>query len=401
MTIKDITSNYCVLPFNSVSIDALGQIRQCCNAGHTSGNIYINEVDINGIINNNFIKDIRESFIQGKQHLSCERCWKQEAMGSKSFRNIANDDENYGIKNGITNQKKIISHEDIEYIDITLGNKCNLACRMCNWSSSSLLAQQLKEMGEHYGPVSLDFDYESKTKILELIRRSINLKSIYMLGGEPLINPLNDEILDLLIETGRAKNVHIQYNTNLQVNKVENYLEKWSNFKGVDVQASIDGCDEIYEYIRWPGKWEKVFKNLQITAKKRNKANLKFSISTTIQNINALNIPKLISLCQTLDDQAVPFFFIPVVGAMTLDVTPKRVLKEAIQILEAMPKRPEIPMNDLLANYYTAYNDQLHKDKVVAFFEEQKRYDIKRNQNLFETVPYFIELADEFNIERW
>jgi sulfatase maturation enzyme AslB (radical SAM superfamily) len=395
------TSNYCVLPFNSVSISASGEIRQCCNAGYDGSNTYVSELDINGIINNNFIQDIRQSFIENTQHSKCSRCWKQEAMGSMSFREVANRNKYYGIGQSITNRKKVIEFEDIEYIDITLGNKCNLACRMCNWSSSSLLAQQLKELGKHTGPIDLELDDESKNKVIELFRRSVNLKSIYMLGGEPLINPLNDEILDLLIETGQSKNIFIHYNTNLQVNKIEDYLEKWSHFKGVELQASIDGCEEVYNYIRWPGNWKKVLRNLTTAVQKGNDDTLKVSISTTIQNINALNIPKLINMCQTLEEQAVPFFFIPVVGTMTLDVTPKRVLKEAIDLLEAMPKRMQIPIDDLLANYRDAYNLKIDKKKVQAFFDEQKMFDLKRNQNLFETIPYFIELADEFNIERW
>ena len=395
------TSNYCVLPFNSVSISATGELRQCCNAGYYSSNTFISDLDINGIINNNFIQDIRQSFIENTQHSKCSRCWKQEAMGSMSFREVANRNKYYGIGQSITNRKKVIEFEDIEYIDITLGNKCNLACRMCNWSSSSLLAQQLKELGKHTGPIDLELDDESKNKVIELFRRSVNLKSIYMLGGEPLINPLNDEILDLLIETGQSKNIFIHYNTNLQVNKIEDYLEKWSHFKGVELQASIDGCEEVYNYIRWPGNWKKVLRNLTTAVQKGNDDTLKVSISTTIQNINALNIPKLINMCQTLEEQAVPFFFIPVVGTMTLDVTPKRVLKEAIDLLEAMPKRMQIPIDDLLANYRDAYNSKIDKKKVQAFFDEQKMFDLKRNQNLFETIPYFIELADEFNIERW
>lgn len=396
------TSNYCVLPFNSVSISASGELRQCCNAGYDSSNTFISDLDINGIINNKFIQDIRQTFIKNKKHSKCGRCWKQEDMGSMSFREVANRDEHHGMRKGIiTNRKPVIEFEDIEYIDITLGNKCNLACRMCNWSSSSLLAQQLKEIGVHTGPVDLGFDNESKNKVLELFRRSVNLKSIYMLGGEPLINPLNDEILDLLIETGQSKNIFIHYNTNLQVNKIEDYLEKWSHFKGIHIQASIDGSDEIYNYIRWPGNWKKVLKNLTTAVKKGNDDTLKVSISTTIQNINALNIPKLINTCQTIDERAVPFFFIPVVGTMTLDVTPKHILKEAIDILEAMPNRLQIPLDDLLANYYSAYETTIEKSKVEAFFKEQKMFDIKRNQNLFETIPYFGDLADEFNIERW
>jgi hypothetical protein len=105
-------------------------------------------------------------------------------------------------------------------------------------------------------------------------------------------------------------------------------------------------------------------------------------------------------MCQTLDP-AIPFFFIPVVGTMTLDVTPKHILREAIEILEAMPKRGNIPLDDLLANYYNAYDSTIDELKVKAFFKENKMFDLKRKQNLFETIPYFIDLANQFKIERW
>ena len=394
-------SNYCVLPFNSVSISATGEIRQCCNAGYTSSNTNIADLDVQGIINNSFIQDIRKSFINDKKHSQCDRCWKMEELGSQSFRHISNNDKEHGIRKGIKNTKKEIDFADIEYIDITLGNKCNLACRMCNWSSSSLLAKQLKELGKHSGPIDIELSQESKNKVIELFKRSTNLNSIYMLGGEPLINPFHDEILDILIETGQSKNISIHYNTNLQINKVEDYLEKWQHFKTIHLQASIDGCEDVYNYIRWPGNWNKVHKNLQTLVEKGDGNKIKVSISTTIQNINALNIVSLIELCQTMNGKAVPFFFIPVVGTSTLDITPKRILSEAIEKLESMPQRDQIPIHDLLANYHNAFRKEISGEKVEAFFEEQKMFDLKRSQNLFDTVPYFNELAKQFNIERW
>ena len=394
-------NNYCVLPFNSVSISASGEIRQCCNAGYTASNTYVESLDVNGIINNKFIQEIREYFQEDKKHPQCDRCWKMEELGSKSFRHVANDDKEHGILDGIKNLKTVIDFEDIEYIDITLGNKCNLACRMCNWSSSNLLAKQLKELGRHNGPVDLELTEESKQKVLELFRRSKNLNSIYMLGGEPLINPMHDEILDLLIESGQAKNIGIHYNTNLQVNKIETYIDKWKEFRTIHLQASIDGCDEVYNYIRWPGNWEKVHRNLLKLVEFGDDDKIRVSISTTIQNTNALNIPKLIEKCQTMQGKAVPFFFIPVVGTCTLDVTPKHIIQKGIDILESMPSRDQIPIADLLANYYDALKKPIDIKKVTEYFSEQKMFDQKRDQNLFETVPYFIELAEEYNIERW
>lgn len=399
-------NNYCILPFNSVSISATGEIRQCCNAGYHSTDTYIDSLDVNGIINNPFIQEVRDYFAEDKRHPKCDRCWKMEDLGSQSFRHISNRDKDHGIKfgirRGLPNLSRDISFEDIEYIDITLGNKCNLACRMCNWSSSSLLAKQLQELGMHNGPIDLELSAESKDKVLELFKKSKNLNSIYMLGGEPLINPFHDEILDLLIESGQSKKIGIHYNTNLQVNKIDDYIDKWKQFKHIHLQASIDGCNEVYDYIRWPGNWQKVYKNLLRVAEESAKLDvITLSISTTIQNINALNIPKLVEICQTIHNKAVPFFFIPVVGKPTLDITPKNILQEAIDILEEMPHRDQIPVQDLLANYKKAVESSPKKQDVESFFKEQQMFDNKRKQNLFETVPYFIELAKEFDIERW
>jgi len=66
-----------------------------------------------------------------------------------------------------------------------------------------------------------------------------------------------------------------------------------------------------------------------------------------------------------------------------------------------MPSRDQIPIADLLANYYDALKKPIDIKKVTEYFNEQKMFDQKRDQNLFETVPYFIELAEEYNIERW
>ena len=45
----------------------------------------------------------------------------------------------------------------------------------------------------------MSFD-ESKDKILEIIDKATNLNSIYMMGGEPLINEFHNEIVELLIK---------------------------------------------------------------------------------------------------------------------------------------------------------------------------------------------------------
>lgn len=393
-------NNFCVLPFNSISISTTGNLRQCCNGGDHPYNLFVQKLTVDQILNNSKSQAIRSSFLKDEKDPACSRCWGIEEIGNRSFRHVANDDLDHGFhSNTPINMNSTINFEDLQYIDITLGNKCNLACRMCNPTSSSLLAKQLKEFNMYRGDEFIDFSRESKDKILDLIFKSKNLNSIYMLGGEPLINEFHDEIVELLVQQDRAKNIKIHYSTNLQID-IEKYLPLWSQFKFIDLNASIDGTHETYEYIRWPGKWEKVFKNLKKTAEFKKEGHFLPTIATTVQNLNAANLYNLITECGTLNN--ITFFFIPVTGGNYLELTPKHILKEEIKKLETVPDPYNI-VKGLIQQYHAAYNkcEFITKVQVDTFFSNQKRFDQYRNQNLFDTHPYFIELAEKFNVEPW
>ena len=46
-------------------------------------------------------------------------------------------------------------------------------------------------------------------------------------------------------------------------------------------------------------------------------------------------------------------------------------------------------------------SETITKSQVTEFFETQKRFDLYRKQNLFATHPYFVEMAEKFNVETW
>lgn len=395
-------NNFCVLPFNSVSISATGQLRQCCNGGERPYTFKVQNLSVEEIFNHSQAQALRSSFLKDQKDPACTRCWDIEAIGNRSFRHVANEDADHGLKSVIPiKMESNIAFEDLQYLDITLGNKCNLACRMCNPYSSSLLAKQLKEINLYKGEEFIDFSRESKDKILDLILKAKNLNSIYMLGGEPLINDFHDEIVELLVKQDRAKNIKIHYSTNIQID-IEKYLPMWKEFRYIDLNISIDGSHETYEYIRWPGKWDKVFKNLKRACEFRKEANFYPVIATTIQNLNADNLYDLITECSILNETYVPFFFIPVTGGNYLELTPKHILEKEIKKLETLPD-PYGRVKELIQHYHDACkkHDTITEHQVKEFFSTQKRFDTYRKQNLFATHSYFIELAEKFNIEIW
>ena len=402
---KNEHENYCVLPFNSVSITAQGEIRHCCNGGYDIADFKlpkINDMTTEKIINNDFIQKLRDSFIKDERHPLCNRCWNMEDMNNTSFRQVSSMYKRFNMNvTGSKNLKKNINFEDIEYIDITLGNKCNLACRMCVPYSSSLLAKQQQEMGLYDGMIDIEHSTATKEKILDLFSRAVNLKKIYMLGGEPLINEFHNEILELLISKNRSKNVGIYFNTNLKVNKILNYTNIWEKFYGVYIQASIDGTRDCYEYIRYPGKWNTLYKSFKELSTIIDCKKYYLSISPVLQNLNVHNFVDLILELRYTGKYETGWFFIPVTGPNQAHLLPKKVIHEAIIQATKLPDTKAIPKQSLLNMLETALKKEPTKEEVDLFFYYTKKYDVYRKQNIFEMAPHFLDIADKFQVQPW
>jgi sulfatase maturation enzyme AslB (radical SAM superfamily) len=86
-----------------------------------------------------------------------------------------------------------------------------------------------------------------------------NAKDIAVLqfiGGEPFmmsVEPQRD-LLKFLAESGHAKHIRIKYNTNLTRLPTEQ-LPYWPAFKAIEINGSMDGVGDRFEYLRFPAKW--------------------------------------------------------------------------------------------------------------------------------------------------
>jgi hypothetical protein len=224
-----------------------------------------------------------------------------------------------------------------------------------------------------------------------------------MLGGEPLVSDFHDEIVELLIKSNRSLDISLHYNTNLQID-AERKLEVWSKFKKIDLSISIDGYGDTYEYIRWPGKWDKLSNNIDLVLKysKENK-NIVPNIATTVQNLNIDNLDQLINNINNLSNEKLSFYFIPVVHFNELEIIPKQVLEESYIRLEQFKNTKLYRINELLNMILFAIkkSDSIDDSKVYQFFKMQQQYDSIRKQNLFELKPHFKKYAEKYGISIW
>ena len=92
--------------------------------------------------------------------------------------------------------------------------------------------------------------------------------------------------------------VSLHYMTNATIFPSDEFWSRWSKFKKVDVQLSIDGTVDQFEYLRWPAKWPAVEDNILRYISLRDQINnLQLSISHTVSIFNVYYLPEFIKWC--------------------------------------------------------------------------------------------------------
>jgi sulfatase maturation enzyme AslB (radical SAM superfamily) len=117
-----------------------------------------------------------------------------------------------------------------------------------------------------------------------------------MSGGEPLMITQHYEFLQGYVDNGNAKDITLNYNTNLS-NIPQRALDLWEHFKKIELRTSIDAAGVLNEYIRYPSNWDIVLRNLRLltTAKESGKINLSLETITTVQIYNVYYLLELVT----------------------------------------------------------------------------------------------------------
>lgn len=286
----DIDHAFCPLPWIHTSTDSIGNMRMCCMA-NVPQQSYLRRPDrtrFNAEVdkiprNDKLLCGVRAEMVKGIRPRICQQCWSIENAGFRSNRLVAKDllyPEVMQQAKDLTNDDGTIEPKDfpIKYYDLRLGNRCNCKCMICNEVNSSMWMGRVCDWSNG----ELETPY-----LKDMLQNIESVDRFYLTGGEPTINKAHWKLIDLLINEGHAKNVHLDYNSNC-VYLTKDMLDKWSNFKFVHLGFSIDGIGEVHEMIRYPSKWATIEKNLNLF-EEYSHPNTYAAISLTIQKFNILN----------------------------------------------------------------------------------------------------------------
>ncbi len=312
----NLTENptFCMLGLLHTYVGPNGNVMPCCVGDMTKeplGNI--NQVsDWEEIWNGEKYKEFRKNMIEGKKNAICSFCYDTEKFTKNSSRTHRN--AQYAEQYDEYMKKLLPTGElrtnKLKYIDFRFSNKCNQACITCGWDLSSSwydLAQKLNYPLP--GPKFLEpTDKELAYKLIDDNVDSIT--EIYFAGGEPMLSEYHWYTLEKLIQNGRSSEVSITYSTNCSTLKFKDkdVLEYWKEFKSVDVMASIDEVGDRFNYIRWPGDWEKISENLRIIKNSFDQYHNKMGFTNKLVYapvISSLNIHRLKEIVQEFIDRGI------------------------------------------------------------------------------------------------
>lgn len=275
----DKTKTFCPLLFQHLATHPHGGVTHCCIADHRKalsssrdGDSYynLNRDTVNDTFNSESFRRARLEVLNGERPQACMRCYSEEAKGitSKRIAEIQNYPEyTIDVARSATDDNGYMEDVQFEFVELRLGNVCNVGCRTCNPASSSKWRNDYDQLQTKltFDITNYDtmegFRWPEREEFWEdLLQHCDNVKVFYINGGEPTLIKQHFKFLERLADMGRT-DVKLWYNINM-TNMNEEIIKIWRRFDNVKISCSIDDLGDRNEYIRWPTKWKDVMANL-------------------------------------------------------------------------------------------------------------------------------------------
>jgi MoaA/NifB/PqqE/SkfB family radical SAM enzyme len=424
-------ATWCILPWVHLFVGETGTIRPCCmtleqpdqvnrdEAGepfHAYGDAPLEE-----IWNSPFMRSLRLEMLEGKRPDICARCYRDEDLGIRSHRRMSN-----AMFDAQTDQALSETAEDgtappslITSLDLRLGNRCNLKCRMCSPVSSRATLSDYAALfnlpPDHHRLTALAGreDWVADPSFHDLfVASSSGAERVQFSGGEPLLIPEMETLLKSLVDRSLAPGIELHYISNLTV-LPEKYFTYWAQFRRIGFLVSLDAIGRVGEYIRRPMQWTRLDENLKTLDARASEINCDSPhMNITVQAYNIFSLDETI----TYIADALPHFGRPRLSLLYypehlgIQLLPPALKREAEERLTRVAKRIEggwpsqwdaDEASDLLATIKGVI-DHMNRADRSDLLDEFRRWtrvlDHRRNESVLDAIP---ELAPIFtDLER-
>ena len=307
---------FCVLPWVSLEASPIGTVRPCCLADDelvddTGEKFSLLTANFQDIQNSNSMQTLRQQFLAGEKPQTCRKCWNEERAGRTSKRMHTLD----RLKHNISDSEWTQDAKPLMFLDLKLGNICNLKCRICgSWSSSQFAAEEIAQLPTEEKKKSHAYTMlragawpqENQSFWNEIDSVLEDIRYIEFTGGEPFMIAEHFDMLQGIVDRGIAHQVEIHYNTN-GTQYPEQAVEIWKHFKTVEIAFSIDDLGARFEYQRTNAVWSEVEQNIgRFRELKAKYPNIRLQCCSTV---NVFNVRYIDQLARWLEHQGFDYVY--------------------------------------------------------------------------------------------
>lgn len=267
---------FSLIPWTGTYIKPNGNVYPCESIAwndderYCVGNLLSSSLD--EMWNHKVYRDIR---LQVLETGTCilDNTLKNSCTYLQTRKNLINDIEFYRKNTGVDGSFDF----DLKTLYMERSSICNLTCVYCNDISSTSWAKKLNRPAQKRIPDEVYWDR------INPYLPTINEISIS--GGEPVLDPFNEELLDKLIGLDRHINVNMATNVTYDLDKKASFFQKLEKFD-TKVMCSIDSHGELFEKIREGSDWNLVFNNL----KRMKTMNFQLLYNMTVNVLNCFSL---------------------------------------------------------------------------------------------------------------
>lgn len=430
---------FCLSPWNQIHVTPIGVVKPCCifDGGlkdEKNKTIRINDDTVENIWNSKAFKDLRLKMLNGTPVPECKKCYEEEKVSNSSdrLRSLKIDEHMLEVITQSTSNGHVSELPHV--LNLKIGNKCNLKCRMCQPLDSAMVDSDFSQISKNKPAFrsfdnanAFDYNYEdlpieiagnwineplAQENMLKLLANTAHLS---LAGGEIAFTQEAIDVLKFCVEKDLAKNIEVAMSSNL-TRMDDALIELMSQFQCFRVVASIDGIENTAEYIRYPSKWNIIKKNLVKLISAPD--NVIPVIAPTIQIYNILDVVPILELIEELDCSKWLSGFNPPVH-LTILFDPQhlsirhlpKAIKDAalIKLLEFQQKSKLLPVSRNYQNQFTLLVETLKqndfiadgpssKDYLAYFMQYTQDLDEQRGQRFQDYLPELYQMFQKENI---
>lgn len=369
----------CFAAHNSFWINPQGYIHPCARFKESFEHISSFD-DLSKITASQNYLDLRESLNNNIWPKACYRCKEDEENNLSSKRSFY---DRIGLKT-----------PDDFMIDISMGNFCNLKCRMCGPNNSTLwindyeqlVSKNLVSSIENFAGYQLtqnDFD-----KIYNLMKNIKGRIFLELKGGEPLIMPQTRQLVDKIISLPNADRLTLLIVTNGTVAPawLKDVADKIEKFILV---VSIDGIGDVYDYIRGTSKFSFVdcIKNISYYNSIEN-IDLKFNV--VVQNLNIHQQLEIYETLRVFNNTTINYITLSSPRYLAVNVM-ERLTKETLFDFYKGQKDRFGPYQQTMDNIYNFMMTDFQEGLLEEFKNVTRELDKLRKQDIEKVLPHLVQ----------